>query len=119
MPSSNPADAGFGGGGMSPFTGLALPTAVVVFFVFLAFCPGRGDEARLGGVREGLCWFWACIGGVGIGGAGGAVLPFVICLASGLTECNVSHGPLGICMLKARRTVQIPGRGNGMQDCRR
>jgi hypothetical protein len=60
VPSSRPAEAGFGGGGGSPFTGLGVETGVRFFFVLLDFWPGgRGDKELFGGVREGLCWLGA------------------------------------------------------------
>jgi len=59
VPSSRPAEAGFGGGGGSTFTGLGVETGVTFFLVFLDFWPGRGDEERFGGVSEGLCWLGA------------------------------------------------------------
>jgi hypothetical protein len=55
VPSSRPAEAGFAGGGGSPFTGFVAETGVGFFFVFFGFWPGRGEEERFGGVIEGLC----------------------------------------------------------------
>lgn len=105
VPSNKAADAGLvEGGGGSPLA----ERFVTGFFLFLCFCPGRGDDTRFGGLIEGL---WSpSVGEVGRGGAVGMV-PFI---------CDLGSVHISIFSSERldQRTKDLPIGLHGMQDRR-